>query len=84
MRTVIVEFLDGKHPVELVQIPQGMTALQVVEKMQKNYRALGHQDGVKWQVVDGTTVDALVGMAQAEQDANANIERDSNDSAYND
>lgn len=77
-KTVRVEFLDGKHPIELVEIPEGMTALQVVEKMQKNYRMLGRLDGVKWKVVDGNVIDALVDMAQAEQDANANVERDRN------
>mgnify|MGYP001617665840 CR=1 FL=1 len=64
-RTVRVEFLDGKWPVEYVTIPACMDVLHVVEQMQRNYGKHGHQTGVKWQVTDGGLVDALAVRSMA-------------------
>ena len=58
--TVIVRFLDEKWPTEVVAVPKGMTATQVVEKMQRNYAKMGNPTGCKWKVAEGNGIDALI------------------------
>ena len=62
-KTIAVDFLDGRWPTEYVTVPESMPTHLVIERMQRNYRALGHRDGVKFQVTDGRFVDAVTSNA---------------------
>lgn len=60
-RYLKVRFLDGKWPLELVQLAPDQATHEVVEAMQRTYARLGHQTGVEYQVVEADNlVDALV------------------------
>ena len=64
-RYLKVRFLDGKWPLELVELAPGQATHQVVEAMQRNYAKLGHQTGCSWQVIEGTLADAFIATGKA-------------------
>ena len=65
-RYVVVKFLDGKWPTEIVGLKTGQASHKVVETMQRNYAAMGHQTGCAWQVIEGNLADAFIATGKAQ------------------
>jgi hypothetical protein len=60
MRYVVIQDCAGTRPVEFCPVRAGQQTHEVVEAYQRGLAALGRATGVRWRLVTGSVVDALV------------------------